>query len=233
MMKRYTLIIFSCLLFCGIMDAQEPSFTLEPLHVSTTIEAVPGETQDFELHNQFVNTSDETKTFVWERMEDVLPKNWNSAVCDKNLCYLPQVSSQTFTIEPRDTFDMIIHAYNEGNTCTDSVMISLNVYEEDQPNLSRTATYTFYCSPTATDDIAGEAETLRLYPNPTDHAFQLTSTEDISEIIVYNIVGKQIKQFDARRGSLYDVGDLQKGMYFVRLLSEDGTVEKTLRLNKE
>ncbi len=231
MMNRYALLVISCLVFCGVLDAQN-TFTLEPNDVVRQIEVIPGEFQDFELHNQFINRSDETKTYVWERTEVYLPKDWQTAVCDINLCYLPHVSTMSFEIGSQDTFDMIVHAYNNGNL-GDSVLVSLNVYEEGNPANSVTATYRFISMTTATDDIAGTDDRLLLYPNPTSQGFQLSSARDIHEVIVYNIVGKQVKQFNASRGRMYDIGDLQKGMYFVRLLNEKGTVEKTLRLNKE
>ena len=54
-----------------------------------------------------------------------------------------------------------------------------------------------------------------LYPNPANSFFKIDATIIIEKIIVYDTLGKIIKTFQSSEN--YDVSDLEKGLYFVRV----------------
>ena len=74
---------------------------------------------------------------------------------------------------------------------------------------------------------------LKIYPNPATHFIQLQEVTGISAVIVYNLVGRKIKQFIAEKGKSYSIKDLPKGMYLIQLLGYDGKVVTTQRMSKK
>jgi len=67
------------------------------------------------------------------------------------------------------------------------------------------------------EDITLEKNSLQLYPNPTSSSFSLSKI--VLEVRVFDITGKQIKQFTKNTisNNTYFVTDLKTGVYFVRI----------------
>ncbi len=60
----------------------------------------------------------------------------------------------------------------------------------------------------------------------------LKNATDVDKILVYNIVGRQVKTFRVdSSGDKYTVSDLPKGMYVIRLVDTQDDLIQTLRLN--
>ena len=74
---------------------------------------------------------------------------------------------------------------------------------------------------------------LRVYPNPVVDNFEITATGDVELVRVYNLVGREVKQYDYEAEQLYYVGDLPRGMYLVQLIGADNKAIITRRLNKK
>ena len=85
-------------------------------------------------------------------------------------------------------------------------------------------------STTSVSDLTGSA--LRIFPNPTTSYFQLNNPENVSSVVVYNMVGNKMREFDAHTQSRFDVFDLPVGIYLVRILDNSQLVLKTVRLSK-
>ncbi len=83
-----------------------------------------------------------------------------------------------------------------------------------------------------TGDDATRTE-LRVYPNPASDNFEITTTSQITLIRVYNLVGREVKNYTYEKDQLYYVGDLPRGMYLVQLLGSDNKAIVTRRLNKK
>lgn len=78
-----------------------------------------------------------------------------------------------------------------------------------------------------------ETETeIKIYPNPATEFFQITYDPRVESLSINNIVGKEVKRLTAYKNEMYDISDLQKGIYILRLLNEDGKVIKAVRLSK-
>ena len=73
---------------------------------------------------------------------------------------------------------------------------------------------------------------IKIYPNPAFNFIGLNEISNVSTIIVYNLVGRKMKNFIAEKGKKYYIADLPKGMYLVQLLSQDGKVLTTQRMSK-
>ena len=73
---------------------------------------------------------------------------------------------------------------------------------------------------------------LSIYPNPTTSYFQLTDTDDVSQIILFNVVGKRMKSFEYMEDEKYSVLDLPDGMYLIQFVGHNGKIVSTRRLSK-
>ncbi|MCO6489020.1 MAG: T9SS type A sorting domain-containing protein [Phaeodactylibacter sp.] len=73
---------------------------------------------------------------------------------------------------------------------------------------------------------------LQIFPNPATDYISVTKNEVVREVTIFNLVGRQMKHFDAVDGEKYYVGDLPRGMYLVQLLDDDSQIITTQRVNK-
>ena len=73
---------------------------------------------------------------------------------------------------------------------------------------------------------------LHIYPNPATDYISLSNDEEVDEIIIYNLVGRLIRQFKVEEGGKYRVSDLSNGMYLVRFFNDRGKLLSTQRLSK-
>jgi len=71
-----------------------------------------------------------------------------------------------------------------------------------------------------------------MYPNPVkDNFVYFSSTQDL-DVVIYNILGKQVIKENATRTKNYiDVSNLNKGIYLVKINSGQGSVTKKLIRN--
>ncbi len=74
---------------------------------------------------------------------------------------------------------------------------------------------------------------LSVFPNPTTENISVQDNADaIGQIIVFNLLGKKMKVFEASKGEHYYVGDLVKGVYLVQLVGRNKQVAKTQKIEK-
>jgi len=83
------------------------------------------------------------------------------------------------------------------------------------------------------DGIEGDGKKISVYPNPASEYFMLKNSENVATVIVYNILGRQMKRYKVNStNDRFTISDLPKGMYVVRLMNENNDVLQTLRMNK-
>jgi hypothetical protein len=75
---------------------------------------------------------------------------------------------------------------------------------------------------------------LSVYPNPAiDYIFVKDGNrDDISDLFVFNLVGKRVKEFEFQKGERYYIADLPKGMYLVQLIDKDKRIITTQKIDK-
>ncbi len=81
-------------------------------------------------------------------------------------------------------------------------------------------------------DIEG-SENLQMYPNPTSKYVYITSKNDITKsknIEIFNLNGQLIKNLPNFGNNIYDVGDLESGIYIIKI--NNGVVFITSKLIK-
>ena len=60
---------------------------------------------------------------------------------------------------------------------------------------------------------------LKIYPNPVTDYFNISDNDVVEKIIVFNMVGRKIKQFSYAKGSKYVLSGLTKGVYLIQMLT--------------
>ena len=73
---------------------------------------------------------------------------------------------------------------------------------------------------------------ITIYPNPATEFIQITNFEEISEIIVFNLVGRKMQTFKVTGDEKYNVSKLPKGMYLIQLLNHSNKIITTQRISK-
>lgn len=73
---------------------------------------------------------------------------------------------------------------------------------------------------------------ITVYPNPATNFIGLSDTENVEEIHIYNIIGRKVATFQVEKDGKYDVANLVKGMYLVRIIDANKKIVTTQRLNK-
>lgn len=72
-----------------------------------------------------------------------------------------------------------------------------------------------------------------VFPNPALENIVVQDHSDaIGQVIVFNLLGKKVKTFEAAKGESYYVGDLAKGVYLVQLVGRNKQVVKTQKIEK-
>lgn len=73
-----------------------------------------------------------------------------------------------------------------------------------------------------TADFGYTNNTISLYPNPANDVLNISSSNSITKIEVYDLLGKKVASND--NASNVNVGDLGKGAYIVKVVQENGSV---------
>lgn len=76
------------------------------------------------------------------------------------------------------------------------------------------------------------AEDLRIFPNPVSTTFEIGHSVRVKDVLVINMVGREVKAFDFGIKKKYDITDLPQGMYLVQLKDADDKVIHTQRVKK-
>lgn len=80
--------------------------------------------------------------------------------------------------------------------------------------------------------VTGDPVEVRLFPNPTTHYFEITTTENVRKVEIFNLLGSKIVDFDFMESNHYDISDLPNGMYLIQLVDDKRRVITTRRLQK-
>jgi hypothetical protein len=227
-MARLLLFLSAILLF-QLTGRSQVTVTVEP--GSFVLTGNPTQT-DISFHLQVTNTSSTSANIYWGKRMTNAPSQWYSWICDKNLCYTPDVNScpasKPNALSPGEAFEMQVHmnpASIEG-----SADYELSIIDE-LGNILFVANGEFLISYATAVKETNESK-LTVFPNPTSDFFKVSEMPGLKTIELFNIVGNKVRSYDAVPQKQYYVGDLTDGIYLVRLESASGKVIKTIRLSK-
>ncbi len=179
------------------------------------------------------NTSNVVKEYTWERTVLDNCNNDQTWFCDPNLCYIPSVSTQVFTLDPGAEGPFELHAtFNDPDNR--DLVVQIKVYETNNADIVVDAMYEFEsgnCIGVNVDEV--ELKDIKLFPNPTTDHFTLTNVIGVQNVIIHNIIGTPLKQYIAQENATYSISDLPAGVYMVLLNDANGNNIGSKRVFKQ
>jgi len=220
------LLLFGLFLTAQSFFAQSVTMVINPNPVVENGVA-PG---DFEGVGYANVSHDGTDTIQvrWTRKVISITEGWQSAICDKNQCFFPSVSSQPFDFLAGEAARLDVHVYPNG--IAGAAVIEVTLVNMADTTQSVTGVYYFNQTPSGTTDVNFDA--VKVYPNPTQGLFTISEVDEVARVDVFDLTGRTIKQFQYGDGQWYSISDLPQGSYLLRLLGSDGQTLVTRLMNK-
>ena len=78
----------------------------------------------------------------------------------------------------------------------------------------------------STEGIEDLTSSFRIYPNPANDKLYIETEVEIEEVVVYDIYGRQQSTDNGQQPSCIDVSGLNSGVYFVKVVTDNGEVVK-------
>ncbi len=238
-MKRTLLFTFIIFAFLPAVFAQV-SLTFTPGSIDKEGVADPDDLF-VEMVGKATLTNDGTEpiTIRWERIISDMPAEWVVQVCDLNQCYAAVVYSNIapdlgldapVTLEPGGETNLDVHVKPTGVAGTGKVTIEVaDVNNQDEVLIA--ADYNFTATTvSSTNELDREA--LSIFPNPTTDYIQLKGKSAADRLVIYNIIGREMRSFNVAPGQRYYIGDLPNGLYLASLVSHRSGVLTTMRVQK-
>jgi hypothetical protein len=238
MKKTLLLAIVSALSFNCLFAQASLVFSSDTVTVEDEVDT---DDNFFEIvaYGTLFNTGDEPITIRWERFIVDAPEEWSVLVCDINQCYEPIVYSNIaddiglnapVTLEPGGSTNMDVHVRPVGKP--GNAVVNIEIADANAPDdVLITSRYELTAtSPTSTRELS--VPTLSIFPNPATDYIQIRNSQDVDRLVVYNIVGQEMRSFNAAPGQRYFIGDLPNGLYLASLVSHEKGILTTLRVQK-
>ncbi len=233
----------TCLFFLQLVSVfalgQEEGFHFSSREVGTRFRAdLERESLHLEMNTQLHNPTEDTLRLYWRRSSINVPPEWETQVCFDEVCYLPQIYGNydplsgvddPLVVPPRGEVRVSLLLYPNGVAGNGSYDLELALSGAFD-DASRTATFLADVGGTRQ---AGPIPSMRLFPNPANHFFELENGGDVDRIELYNLLGKRVKSFRASPDQRYNIFTLPAGIYLVSLINEREGVLRTLRLSKQ
>ena len=194
-----------------------------------------------ELRSKITNTSNHNISLKWNRTVINQPFEWETQICDKNSCYLPAFNTNydpaagillPVTLAPGASFDLLLHIFPNRTAGTGVFDIDISQTGKPEAILSTVSFSTVVESTSYTSEVTNKMD-LKIFPNPAIDYFELVNNNLVNKVVLYNLIGRKVRTFDAANGRRYNISDIPSGIYLVGLLDDRNNVLKTLRLSKK
>jgi hypothetical protein len=156
----------------------------------------------------------------WELIEVNVPQGWEVSNCDPQICHPIGVTSAQFSLSGSST----IHGHFYPNGQSGSGYMKLNFKNVDDPGDQAEVVWHGYASGLSNGEVL--LSQILVYPNPATDIINILVADNYStgNFEIYDLTGKIVKY-----GNLFDnqsiavfVGDLARGVYILRLHSDNG-----------
>jgi len=230
MVRLLLIYIFSCSFLT--LGAQITA-TLEPNPASISVSDVTSEAPTI-AKATLTNTSEtDTLTIMWKRNVLELSDGWETSVCDIHKCYGPDTEAspdnRPVVLPPGATSNLDIYIYP--NSVAGAAEIDVTV--TDLANGDNVLTGKYIIDTTTPTSELFSLGDIQIFPNPAVNAFQVKNDKHVRRVKIYNIIGKEVGNYNHIRGAQYDLVGFQKGIYIIRLFDQNDQMVKVLRLNKK
>ena len=73
---------------------------------------------------------------------------------------------------------------------------------------------------------------IQVYPNPATDYIAISEDKPVQRLAIFNLVGRQMREFEVAKGRQYPVADLPDGIYLIQLIDHGNQVITTHRISK-
>lgn len=239
-MKKTLLFIGLCL-FGFSLSGQDLKVT--PTEVKQTFKVnISDPSLSLEVYASIENTSTkDTLKLKWKRRELDRPSAWQTQVCDGVECFVPIVSSNIdpalglntpFVLPPKAKVGFIFYVLPNQVVGTGKFAIQFStVSKPDSILAAMNFEVTVQSLATNTRDLQF-APNVQIFPNPASDFFNLSFSEEVEQVIIYNQIGVQVRTYLAEFGQKYSLNGLPDGMYLVALTNERQDQRRVVKLIK-
>ncbi len=135
----------------------------------------------------------------------------------------------SLTLVFNDAFNGTIKVNGEKEDIVNGVL-NLTISAGDYTITKSVTTNLYYMSVETKTLRTNKNEVLNMdfYPNPTSTNFYIKSKIKIKGIRIYNVLGKLVKSINKDKQNI-DISAFSKGSYFVKVFTEQGTINKIIR----
>lgn len=187
---------------------------------------LPATETEIPLTSHITNNTGGSVTIRWTRVVEQKPQGWDYAFCDKNLCYLGVVASQTFELANAEVglLKPIFYPFEIGGTGVMRVY-----YTSETPGVVWADTAVYVAVATETSG-AIEAELVRdvaVFPSPAQDVLNVVSADaDLQgQWRITDAAGKVWSSSNGIAASIagqIPVAGIPNGIYFLNVLTPDG-----------
>lgn len=170
-----------------------------------------------------INNTGTERTIVWERLENNMPCDWQNSVCDINLCYAPNIDTNSFVLADGDTMYLSINFYPQFQEAEGSVL--MRAYVQDDPDIADTLNFVGLSTSCAGSSpcVSSIADIStfggKVFPNPFHSIVTISEISAFANVSIFDISGKQVIPSLVLTNNRLDLSGLQPGIY-VLLINE-------------
>lgn len=220
-------------------SANAQSFTLEKDTVTVTAYGY------VDIYNNITNSTNDTISISWKIIGHNLPTEWQNdaafGLCDNVQCYdksiLSGTTQKTMPIDANDKTLFKVQIDVSASTVTPTNSGPLYVTAELTHNTTvDTATFQFFKWGTNISSTQTKSN-VTIYPNPAKNNVRVTfdKQSNIKTIAIYSLVGKQLVKHNVTNAEYanIDISNIPSGIYFIRLIDDQGQVISTRRFTHQ
>jgi hypothetical protein len=161
------------------------------------------------------NTSGDTLTLRWNRVEQNIPAWWRSSICTEYYCYSMPDDSATWTLLPGDSDMIYVHIYPYGYADTGNVVVRLH----NVGNPSDSVRVTFNCNvPVGIEETSVITE----FKLNSQNMNLIFSSSQTATYVLSDVNGRTQNSGIATPGTSMSLTVTAHGFYFLKLITEDG-----------
>ncbi|MEX0987881.1 MAG: T9SS type A sorting domain-containing protein [Bacteroidales bacterium] len=138
----------------------------------------------------------------------------------------------TLTAKPNSEFATVVGDSTIDVTGGEAISTNIVVTAENGNARTYEVTVIPYIDPTEPNAVSGVTRQLGLYPNPAINHLNVVSDSDISQVDIYNLLGKRVmsRKGDNQNKIVLNVGSIEPGMYLIRVDNgREATIRKFLK----
>ncbi len=188
---------------------------------------------DIKYEIYFTNTQDTTFNIYWQLVKDnTFPAQWATSICDLFTCYADNVDKSSnnnpnkFT---KGTHKFEFHLKPGALAANTNVTLKLFTAKNQQGEIL-SVPMTMSTNSSSVKDI--NPSQIKIFPNPANDYFQIGNGQNVDRIVIYNLIGKEVKSLFHYNNAHHEINDLKSGMYVVKMFDDKGRVIKSIKLSK-